>query len=91
MSNRKSLGNTFTEEEIKMAVFLIHTINRGGDPCMARKHAAWTSFSRKFLGMSERIANGSAPESTSTLERQRYLDQGYTEKEVDQIMALNGA
>jgi hypothetical protein len=89
---RIQLATTFSLEEVQVALFMMKTIQRGGDPKAAMQHPAWASLAKKFQKM-ERKAKGKKgsqppPPPTRGGDEQidKYVQQGYTEKEARGIV-----
>ena len=56
---------------------------------MVVRHPAWPPLARKFQQMEAKTQTSPvAPPSKAVAQRQKYLDQGYTDSEVDEIMRL---
>ena len=97
---RVQLATTFTLEEVQVALFVFKMVQRGGNPAVAAKHRAWASLAKKFQKMERKAREKSEkippPVSTETdVDLQRYVKQGYTEKEarviVEQLKKGEGA
>jgi len=89
---RVQLATTFSIEEVRVALFMMKTIQRGGDASAATKHPAWATLAKKFQKMERKAKgkNGSQPPPAPTLgddeKIQEYVRQGYTEKEARGIV-----
>lgn len=79
-----------TEEEVQLLRFVTVNLSRGIDVSKATKHPQWAGIVSKIREAEQELQDPKVAERTGWEEtRHRLLKQGYTEREVEQILSLS--